>query len=731
MERVVDNEISFSRKIKSVILGHWHLSLKHQTLNNGDISRELEPLLFGILVYLIRNNDRVISRQELADEVWKQNYVDDNAINRAMSELRKALKSEKQRAQIIKTHYRVGYSLTVVPEIVYVDVSKPLPKETQASPVLSERKESIDKAKNTELVVSKKSKLFPALLLFLISLLAVAYYLSSRNEPNSPERSPVKVKETLLSWKKGVSKAPLLSKSKRYLAYTFKGSDETSFDLFIKNTETLEEVRLSEDGAQLYPIAWSEKDSLFYQLIDKEAKHPCQVWKVDLVENGMNSDHQKLFDCYGINVLNADTTDNGNTLLYTKFNYRNIPYLSSIVHRDLEKNTEFQVSSPRVSEFGDYFVKVSNSGKKVAILRKQAKGIKILIASKDGSSPREVASLDYVIDAIGWSEDDSQLIWLNRDSSSIASFSIESSDLSYQALDTEAIEGGKIGIDLVDETTVVIATDYADSNLYSLSTSGRQLRDFSNTNRLEITASSLHNKEAIIYLVGWKRQALWRDENGARKKLLDSMPDKKITYMAVAPNDVKFALANKNSIFIYDTESLELEDELSPPGLLSNLSWPFDNTLLVTYEVDDKTNAWLYDLDTKKYVLIAKDVLGAARIVNGNTLVYLNYDHNLVKQNLDTGEKGIVVELSAAAKLRWTVDERFVYYTEDAATVYQIPLNEQNKNVKQIANTHEKVIWRLIANHSGKQPELFLALIEQKNNMLLKLDIGDKAPFDL
>ena len=728
MEHVVDNEINFSRKIKHVILGHWHLSLKHQTLNDGDISRELEPLLFSILVYLIRNNDRVISRQELADEVWKQNYVDDNAINRAMSELRKALKSEKQRAQIIKTHYRVGYSLSVVPEVEYIDVSKQ--KETPGSPAPSEAIESSDINERTDFVISKKSKFFPSILLTLVFAIAAAYYFTSSRASKSQEQSPVTVKETLLSWKKGVSVAPLMSKSKRYLAYTYKGSDDTSFGLYIKNTETLEEMRLSEDGAQLYPIAWSEEDSLFYQMVDMEAEQPCQVWKVDLAENGINSNHRKLFDCYGINLLHADTSDNGKTLLYTKFNYRNIPNLSSIVHRDLEKNTEFQISSPQVSEFGDYFVKISHSGKKVAILRKQAKGVKILVANKDGSSPREVISVDYFVDAIGWSEDDSRLFWLNRDSPSIVSLSINSLELSYHTLDTESVEGGKIGINLVDESTMIIATDYADSNLYSLSTHEPQPKDFSSTNRLEITASSLHNNEAIMYLVGWKKQALWKAENGSRQELFDSMPDKKISYMAVAPNDVKFGLANKDSIYIYNTKSLELVDEISPPGLISDFSWPFNNTLLITYEVDDKANAWFYDLDSKKYVLIAKDVLGAARVVNGNTLVYLNYDHNLVKQNLDTGEKTIVVELSAAAKLRWTVNERFVYYTEDATTIYQVPLNDQNYNVKQVAHTHEKEIWRLIANNSGKQPELFLTLIEQKNNMLLKLDIEFKAPLD-
>jgi len=90
-----------------IYVGEWQLNISLQTINDGVHARELEPLLFKLLCYFIEHNERIISRQELADNIWQQSYVDDNAINRAISELRKALKSEKQPAAKVSKHITV------------------------------------------------------------------------------------------------------------------------------------------------------------------------------------------------------------------------------------------------------------------------------------------------------------------------------------------------------------------------------------------------------------------------------------------------------------------------------------------------------------------------------------------------------------------------------------------------------------------------------------------------
>ena len=80
---------SEEQQATDVIFGDCKLSLTTQTITKNETVIELEPLIFSLLTYFINHRDKVISRQELVEQVWQRSFVDDNAINRAMSELRK------------------------------------------------------------------------------------------------------------------------------------------------------------------------------------------------------------------------------------------------------------------------------------------------------------------------------------------------------------------------------------------------------------------------------------------------------------------------------------------------------------------------------------------------------------------------------------------------------------------------------------------------------------------
>ena len=52
----------------------------------------LQPLVFDLLVYLVHNRDRVVSKDELLDAIWPKVTVTDNSLQRAVSALRSVLR---------------------------------------------------------------------------------------------------------------------------------------------------------------------------------------------------------------------------------------------------------------------------------------------------------------------------------------------------------------------------------------------------------------------------------------------------------------------------------------------------------------------------------------------------------------------------------------------------------------------------------------------------------------
>src|ERR1043166_5481678 len=75
----------------------------------ADEARTLEPKIFDLLIFLIENRGRVLEKQELFKEVWKQAFVTDNALTRAIKEIRRVLGDNASAPRYIETLPKRGY----------------------------------------------------------------------------------------------------------------------------------------------------------------------------------------------------------------------------------------------------------------------------------------------------------------------------------------------------------------------------------------------------------------------------------------------------------------------------------------------------------------------------------------------------------------------------------------------------------------------------------------------
>jgi TolB-like protein/lipoprotein NlpI len=69
----------------------------------------IEPLVFDLLVYLIENRDRVVTREELLDNLWEGKVVTDAALGVRLKDARKAVKDSGAKQEVIKTFHGRGY----------------------------------------------------------------------------------------------------------------------------------------------------------------------------------------------------------------------------------------------------------------------------------------------------------------------------------------------------------------------------------------------------------------------------------------------------------------------------------------------------------------------------------------------------------------------------------------------------------------------------------------------
>jgi len=88
--------------------GRFELDERKRELRLGSRVIELQPRVFELLVYLVRNQDRVVSKDELLSAIWPEVIVTDSSIMRAVCLIRTILRAGGQ-PDAIRTLSRQGY----------------------------------------------------------------------------------------------------------------------------------------------------------------------------------------------------------------------------------------------------------------------------------------------------------------------------------------------------------------------------------------------------------------------------------------------------------------------------------------------------------------------------------------------------------------------------------------------------------------------------------------------
>ena len=87
----------------------FSLDTAQYRLTKAGDSVAVEPLVFDLLVYLLENRERVVSRDELLNTLWEGKVVTDAALAARLKDARKAVGDSGSKQQVIKTLHGRGY----------------------------------------------------------------------------------------------------------------------------------------------------------------------------------------------------------------------------------------------------------------------------------------------------------------------------------------------------------------------------------------------------------------------------------------------------------------------------------------------------------------------------------------------------------------------------------------------------------------------------------------------
>jgi len=92
--------------------GEFVLDPGRRTLSRADSAVALTPKAFDVLLFLVQNPNRLVSKEELLQAVWGDTFVEEGNLTQYISHLRKALGDNSEDSRLIVTIARKGYQFT-------------------------------------------------------------------------------------------------------------------------------------------------------------------------------------------------------------------------------------------------------------------------------------------------------------------------------------------------------------------------------------------------------------------------------------------------------------------------------------------------------------------------------------------------------------------------------------------------------------------------------------------
>jgi len=194
--------------------GPFRLEPEEHLLLRENVPISLSPKTFDLLVFLVKNYGRLVTKEEIMQAVWPESFVEEANLTVSISALRKAL-GEKEGARHIETISKKGYrfvtlvrEVTVTPEQTPANILEAVPRAASAEenhpaviregpsalPIAQRPSNSYSEIPPTDQISPaaplRKRVILMAGLMLLVILVGVTGYLRSRPDGTATSKHP-------------------------------------------------------------------------------------------------------------------------------------------------------------------------------------------------------------------------------------------------------------------------------------------------------------------------------------------------------------------------------------------------------------------------------------------------------------------------------------------------------------------------------------------------------------
>jgi Tol biopolymer transport system component/DNA-binding winged helix-turn-helix (wHTH) protein len=204
----------------------------------------VEPKAFRVLLFLLENPHRLVTKDELLDAVWQETSVSENSLTRTIALLRKLLGDDTHEPRFIATVPTVGYRFLC--DVGVTTNGMPCTGSARTAPGMTETGIAADLESKSEHpagnVKSRRSPLrFAGLGAVLAAVVAIGFLLYRgmihrflHVESNAASVAPSRMHISPLTSLPGVAQSPALSPDGEKVAFFWNNETPAKWDLYVQ-----------------------------------------------------------------------------------------------------------------------------------------------------------------------------------------------------------------------------------------------------------------------------------------------------------------------------------------------------------------------------------------------------------------------------------------------------------------------------------------------------------------
>ena len=591
---------------------------------------ELEPKVFELLAFFCQNPDRVISKDELMDNVWSGTLVSDNAISRTIAKVRKALNDDSKNPLYIITVARKGYrfAASVTPsDSLFETDEQPVDaqvaaKEAQIEKTPGQAPQVFAPAATSSVTAKEKNKKTLTLAFALLALLTGIIALSAMKFwPGSEDSiNPTRLKSMVaITRDKGTEWHPNISRDQTRLAHTERSADGQRNQVVLTDLNSQERRYIKHDKGNISRPVWSP-DGKSLAVLWKH-NHICQILLVQQDETDNLKKARTLRECFASAWPVFQFSPDGQFLYFSDKPQELQGY--QIFRLDMTSGEQITLNQPITGGEGNYYFDLSGDGNKLVMLNLEYKPqSRIYTLDLTSQQLKRTAELDYRLRSAVWHHDGQSLVHPSpHPATALWHSRLDGEFLGVVASGSQRLKNLRRHPNQSDYLFSAYMTDY-DLTLSSLEQTD-SLEPFSSATDSSETAAGTwqpdnssvrdylpalsHNGQQLAFVSKRSGSAevwLQNKKTQTAAQLSHFNNATRIFDLLWSPDDKKLLVLADNLLYLIDINSREIK-ELTTSQTFNNraiaaLSWQDNNRLLFSSQRNNSWQLMSYDINQDK-----------------------------------------------------------------------------------------------------------------------------------